>query len=255
MSITRRGRLLPALLVVVALVAAVLLVRGGSGSSPRARSKTVAQAKAVAPAPQGPAVVTTARRVPVAARGPSPLARLTNRQGLLGQTHAYPSAHTAHFAALMGALWSGVVHNSVSDALPAFFPRGAYTQLKAIYGAGSDWEYRLVGDYRLDIGAAHALLGADVRRARLVSVQVPSSYGHWVPPGVCYNSIGYYEVPNSRILYREGGRLRSFGIASMISWRGVWYVVHLGSVLRKEDVGVVDAPASGPGTSEYSGTC
>ena len=88
-----------------------------------------------------------------------------------------------------------------------------------------------------------------------MSVQVPSSYGHWVPPGVCYNSIGYYEVPNARVVYREDGRVRSFGIASMISWRGVWYVVHLGSVLRREDAGVVDAPASGPGTSEYSGTC
>jgi hypothetical protein len=51
------------------------------------------------------------------------------------------------------------------------------------------------------------------------------------------------------------GELRSFGIASMISWRGVWYVVHLGAVLRSNETRVVDEPASGPGTSEYSATC
>ena len=222
------------LLGLVAALAVVLLDRGSAGTSSRARRLAPAPSETTATRPPvAPAAVSSARRPATATHGPSALSRLTIREGKLPQTHTYPSAHTAHFAALMRALWSGVVHDSVNGALPAFFPRDAYIQLKAIYGAGS-LEYRLVGDYRLDIGAAHALLGADVRRARLVSVHVPSSYGHWVPPGACYNSIGYYEVPNARVLYREAGRLSSFGIASMISWRGVWYVVHMGSVLRRK---------------------
>ena len=72
---------------------------------------------------------------------------------------------------------------------------------------------------------------------------------------MCYNDIGYWEVPNARVVYRQGGRVRSFGIASMISWRGEWYVVHLGVVLRSGSEGVVDEAAAGPGTSAYSGTC
>jgi hypothetical protein len=76
-----------------------------------------------------------------------------------------------------------------------------------------------------------------------------------VPPGVCYNSVGYYEMPNARVVYRAHGQVRSFGIASLISWRGVWYVVHFGAILRSADVGEVDDPASGPGVSTYSGTC
>ena len=76
-----------------------------------------------------------------------------------------------------------------------------------------------------------------------------------MPPGVCDNSIGYYEMPNARVVYREDGQERSFGIASMISWRGAWYVVHLGAILRATDTGQVDAPAAGPGSSAYSGTC
>ena len=155
----------------------------------------------------------------------------------------------------MGLLWSGVAHDSVQAALPAFFPRGAYLQLKTIAAAGSDWSDRLVHDYALDIGAAHALLGGHAGQAQLIGVRAQSSYGHWVPPGVCENDVGYYEMPNARVVYRQDGQLHSFGIASMISWRGVWYVVHLGAILRSADTGMVDEPSSGPGTSAYSGTC
>jgi hypothetical protein len=155
----------------------------------------------------------------------------------------------------MASLWSGILSGRVAPALPAFFPRGAYLQLKAIESAGNDWSNRLVHDYALDVAAAHALLGRDASTAQLLAVDVPSSYGHWVPPGVCYNSIGYYEVPNTRVVYRERGGIHSFGIASLISWRGVWYVVHLGAILRSSDTGTVDEPASGRGSSPYSGTC
>jgi len=175
--------------------------------------------------------------------------------GSLPQTHAYPSGTSRQFQALMAALWSGVVHDSLTLALPAFFPQGAYVQLKAIASASSDWTNRLVHDFGLDLGAAHALLGRGAARARLISVVVPSSYGHWIEPGVCYNRLGYYEMPNARVVYREAGQTRSLGIASMISWRGVWYVVHFGAILRASDVGTVDDPALGAGTSAYSSTC
>jgi hypothetical protein len=83
---------------------------------------------------------------------------------------------------------------------------------------------------------------------------VPESYAHWVSPGACYNRVGYWEVPNARVVYRLGGELHSFGIASMISWRGVWYVVHLGAVLRTGG-GVVDDPSTGVGQPVPSSTC
>jgi hypothetical protein len=155
----------------------------------------------------------------------------------------------------MGALWQGVVTGAVAPTMAAFFPEAAYLQVKAISDAGADWRDRLVHEYALDIGAAHALLGAHAAQARLISVNVSSEYGHWVTPGTCYNGVGYYEVPNARVVYSEDGQVRSFGIASMISWRGAWYVVHLGSVLREGEGGVVDEPSAGQGTSVDSGTC
>ena len=98
------------------------------------------------------------------------------------------------------------------------------------------------------------MLSAGGSRARLLRVDVPAGYAHWVGPGACYNRIGYYEVPNARVVYRDGRSVRSFGIASMISWRGVWYVVHLGAV-SGDASGTVDAPSAGPGASAPSLTC
>jgi hypothetical protein len=152
----------------------------------------------------------------------------------------------------MARLWEGVRAGSVRPALAAFFPEAAYLQLKRIGDPKGDFENRLVADYGLDIAAAHALLGPG---AELIEVRVPSSYAHWVPPGVCDNSVGYYEMPNARVVYRSGGEIKSFGIASMISWRGAWYIVHLGSVLRSAAVGVVNDPSTGPGVSAPSSTC
>ncbi len=235
-----RRRMLAAVAFVVA--AGVIAAWLGSRSTPR----PVHGAR-----PVRHLVAATKRRrpVPVARKqtGPSP--------GSLPQTSAFPSGRSPLFKSLMASLWAGVDANAPALALPAFFPEGAYVQLKAIYGASSDWKDRLVHDFRLDIAAAHALLGRGAANATLIGVRVVRSYGHWVPPGVCYNRDGYYEMPNARVVYRVDGRVRSFGIASLISWRGVWYVVHFGAILRATDTGMVDDPASGPGVSAYSGTC
>jgi hypothetical protein len=258
----RTRRLVGGLVLALLVAGVVASISGGSsasktgslGASTAARNhRSATRALAAARATAAPSPGSTPQTGP--SGGSSALALATVSAGSLPQTHTYPSAGGARFRSLMAALWAGVVHDSVRNALAAFFPKGAYLQLKAIEGAGSDWTNRLVHDYALDIGAAHALLGRDAALARLVRVHVPTSYGHWISPGVCYNDDGYYEMPNARVVYSLGGRVRSFGIASMISWRGVWYVVHLGAVLRSTDSGVVDEPESGPGTSLYSGTC
>jgi hypothetical protein len=175
--------------------------------------------------------------------------------GALPQTDELPAADTPQFSAEMDALWQGVVSDSVQAAMPSFFPERAYVQVKAIADPEADFQSRLVGEFGLDLGAAHALLGVSPSSASLVTVDVPSQFAHWVPPGTCANRFGYFEVPNSRVVYSENGQTRSFGIASLISWRGVWYVVHLGAVVRSTQGGVVDDPEPGPGASAPSSTC
>jgi hypothetical protein len=223
-------------LAVLALAAAALSGCGGSAARARTRNHT---------APDTVATLTATTKA-------KPTPKPKPPRGSLPQTNRRPTTTTHAFHAEMAALWRGVSINSVRPALRAFFPVRAYVQVKAIADARGDWRNRLVAGFKLDIAAAHALLGSGAQAPRLVRVQVPAAYAHWVPPGVCYNRVGYWEVPNSRVIYTEHGQTRSFGIASMISWRGVWYVVHFGAVLSS---GVVDDPSIGPGVSAPSSTC
>lgn len=187
----------------------------------------------------------------------------TTNPGTLPQTATLPPGTSSQLRSEEAALWRGVVTGTVKNAMTSFFPEAAYVQLKDLADRSADWQDRLVGEFRADLKAAHALLGTGAAAATLVGVSVPEQYAHWVAPGTCYNSIGYWEVPNSRLVYDVGGAVRSFGIASMISWRGQWYVVHLGAVTRPTTTfrstttfqGKVDDPATGPGVPAYSTTC
>jgi hypothetical protein len=163
-----------------------------------------------------------------------------------------PPASSSQLTTHIRELWHAIVTNAVSAGVPAYFPEGAYLQVKAIPNARADFTSRLLAGYAKDIAAAHHLLEPDPSSAQLLGVRVPEAHAHWVSPGACYNRVGYYEVPNARVVYRQAGTIKSFGIASMISWRGVWYVVHLGAVLES---GVVDDPATGVGVSAPSSTC
>ncbi len=235
----------------VLVTAIVLVVTFGFGGSSPSRP---AAARATA-GRSGSSVARTTGSAPTTSTVP-PTTTTTTGPGTLPQTSTLPSATSPQFHAEMADLWQAVVTGNANAGVPAFFPVGAYVQLKSIPNPQTDWRQRLFGVFALDVGAAHTLLGPAAATAQLVSVSVPTQYAHWVTPGVCYNSIGYYEVPNARVVYREGGAVKSFGIASMISWRGQWYVVHFGAVLRTTTgQGLVDTPATGPGTSAYSSTC
>jgi hypothetical protein len=60
----------------------------------------------------------------------------------------------------MNALWRGIRGDSPATARPAFLPEGAYLQLKRIGDPRADYTGRLLGEFALDIAAAHRLLGA-----------------------------------------------------------------------------------------------
>ena len=179
----------------------------------------------------------------------------TTDPGTFPQTSALPTTTSPVFSANMASLWDGVSTGLPQTAVPGFFPESAYLQLKTVAGAHSDFTGRLEVEYEEDVSAAHQLLGPGAPMAKLVGVEVDSAYAHWVPIGTCYNDVGYFEVPNSRVVYSINGQVSSFGIASMISWRGEWYIVHLGAILRSGSGGEVDDPRSGPGTPTYSSTC
>ena len=170
----------------------------------------------------------------------------------LAQTQAFPSTTDTAFKNVIHDFWLAVSTGDANYAKPAFFPEKAYEQVKAISDPDNDWQTRLWYEFTLDVAAVHPLIGAN---ARLLTVVVPAEYATWIPPGACYNNIGYWHVPGSRVVYEQGGATRSFGITSFISWRGDWYLVHLGALSRSANVGIVDDPESGPGVPGPPGGC
>jgi hypothetical protein len=162
-----------------------------------------------------------------------------------------PSSSSLVFQARMAALWRGITRDDPAAAMPAFFPRSAYLQVKAVPDSGSDYRDRLLRNFRLDVEAAHALLGPGASTARLLAVRVPREWA-WIVPGYCANRVGYWHAPGSRLVYRQHGRTRSFGIFSLISWRGQWYVVHLGIW---NEPGTLVSPSIGVGSFGPAGGC
>ncbi len=186
---------------------------------------------------------------------PEPSTTTTVDPGILPQTNAFPSASDPIFIAHMQELWTAIITNQPSVADSAFFPKAAYVRLKMISNPSNDYQVRLLDQYHLDITAAHNFLGSNASKDQLVQVIVPSWNSNWVPAGTCYSNTGYYHVPETRILYMQNGQFYSIGIASLISWRGQWYVVHMGAIYPPPDTGIVNSPAAGLGSFGGPGGC
>ena len=168
-------------------------------------------------------------RVPAPAPSPSESANVTD-PSLLPQTHDHPPASGAGLDARVAALWAGVVADDPEKAMPFFFPVGAYQQVKDVSDPASDWKHRLVAAYGRDVHALHARLGAEAARATFMGLDIPDAHVRWVDPGEEYNKLGYFRVFGSKLRYTVDGDARSFEVKSLISWRGEWYVVHLGAI-------------------------
>lgn len=147
----------------------------------------------------------------------------------LPQTDAFPSVESASFLGRIDLLWKGIVRDDPQVAERAFFPLVAYQQVKAIPNPAADFRSRLLGAYARDVHKYHQQLGADAAAARFVRIDVPTAKAKWMEPGSEGNKLGYDRVLDSTIVFVDGvGKEHTLGVKSMISWRGEWYVVHLG---------------------------
>jgi hypothetical protein len=231
-------RSLRAVTVGVMVVAAVLglaLVSGGAAStttpSTAARDHlttfvdpgtTTTTTPARAPATTASAVATTTTATTEAAT--------TDDPGALPQTDEKPAASGAAFDARVQGLWQAIQQDRPELAMPFFFPKSAYLQVKAISDPATDYEQRLVANYEQDIHTLHAQLGADAGGAQFSGIDVPDAQAVLVQPGEESNKLSYWRVYGTTVHYTEDGQSNSFPVTSLISWRGQWYVVHLGEI-------------------------
>ena len=159
----------------------------------------------------------------------APTTTTTLDPGSLPQTPDRPPSSGSELDAGVAGLFQAVVTDDPTPAMPFFFPLSAYLQVKAIRDPAGDWQRRLVSAYQLDIHELHARLGAVVSSARLNGIDVPAT-ATWVQPGAEHNTLSYWRVYGARVRFTVNGRSDLFTIASMISWRGHWYVVHLARI-------------------------
>ena len=150
--------------------------------------------------------------------------------GKLPQTADKPNASGPAFDSRVSALWDAIVSDAPERALPFFFPVDAYAQIKDVPNPAADWNGRLVAAFKRDVRALHARLGANAATATLGKLDVPSERARWVKPHEEMNTGSYWRVFGSRLHYEIDGNDKFFEVASLISWRGEWYVVHLNSI-------------------------
>jgi hypothetical protein len=149
--------------------------------------------------------------------------------GTLPQTDQKPTADDPAFTARMNVLADAIRNNSPQDAISTFFPVEAYKQTKKNTNPAADWNNRLIASFREDVSAANRKLGPDASSAVFRGVTVPNT-ATWVKPGEEYNVGPYWRVLNSTMNFTVDGRAVTIPLNSMISWRGQWYVVHLGTI-------------------------
>lgn len=148
--------------------------------------------------------------------------------GPLGQTEDRPSPHSDFFESHARDLFEAIVHDEPARAVPFFFPKVAYEQVKDIAKPGRDWEHRLLGQLERNVHAYHRQLGRHRDEARFVRLEVPMERAKWMKPGSEGNRVGYWRVLHSRLIYLDHEeRERFLDVTSFISWRGEWYLVHL----------------------------
>jgi hypothetical protein len=222
----------------VAALVGVVFVAAGTARVPRAGSRvdrltTFTEAASPTTSTTPGASGTTAAPSTSAAASTTAVPTTTapaSDPGALPQTDEHPTASGATFTAGVDGLWEAIKQDRPELGLPFFFPKSAYLQVKSIDDPAGDFERRLVANFEDDVHALHAQLGPDGVNAKFVGITVPDDQAVFVQPGEEYNRLSYWRVYGTTMQYDVDGQQRSFPVTSLISWRGQWYVVHLGTI-------------------------
>jgi hypothetical protein len=133
-----------------------------------------------------------------------------------------PSADPAQDGARL--LWDAIVHDDPARAEAFFFPRAAFSEVKAIAKPERYWD-KLHARFHADIHALHARLPA-LTRAEFVRLEL-GKRGGYVLPGEEGNRLPYWAARHALLHYRVGTQPRTLEVRVLITWQERWYVIHL----------------------------
>ncbi|HEX5661221.1 MAG TPA: hypothetical protein VFX59_28715 [Polyangiales bacterium] len=139
---------------------------------------------------------------------------------LAGAQEPRPSADGAQDGAR--SLLAAIVKDDPALADAFFFPRDAFTLLKAIAKPERYWE-KLHKRFYEDVHALHRTVPANAEFVRLEL----SARGGWVKPGEEGNKLPYWAARHAWLHYRVGAAQQKLEVRVLISWQQRWYVIHL----------------------------
>ena len=162
----------------------------------------------------------------------------------------------AAFTSQMNDVWNAISANSQEQAIKNFFPGAAYVEMKrgVLANPAVDFSSRLLAFFKLDFSSYHQLIVSG-GPSKFIGLGVNPAQISWISVGACENKIGYWHLGPVRIVYKQAGEVKSFAIASLISWNGAWKIIHLGPNPRAKNIGTVASPAIGPGSPGPGGGC
>jgi hypothetical protein len=131
-----------------------------------------------------------------------------------------PSADDAQAGAR--TLLHAIVKDDPALADAFFFPRDAFTRVKAIARPESYWD-KLHKRFEQDIHTLHQRVPANAEFVRLEL----TARGGWVKPGEEGNKLPYWAARHAWLHYRSGAAQKKLEVRVLITWQQRWYVIHL----------------------------
>ena len=184
----------------------------------------------------------------------SPVASLAIAPKSVAPVVPQPDSSLAALTKRLTPLWSAVSTGHLAVANGLFYPETAYVALKVgrISQPQTDWLHRLWAYYELDLSAYQHFVGAG---SSFKLLRVAPGAVSYIARGVCENNSGYWHLANLRLVFSGKNGLRSFAVASLISWNGEWFIVHLGPNPRSAHGGQVALPGTGTTPAGPVGGC
>lgn len=133
---------------------------------------------------------------------------------------AKPSAEGAQEGAR--SLFAAILRDDPALAEAFFFPREAFTQVKAMAKPERYWD-KLHQRFHTDVHALHMQVPAGAEFVRLEL----TPRGGYVKPGEEGNRLPYWAARHAWLHYRAGAQQRKLEVRVLISWQQRWYVIHL----------------------------
>lgn len=133
-----------------------------------------------------------------------------------------PSPDTAQEAAQR--LFQAIVHDDPRRAADAFFPRAAFSQVKAMQKPERYYD-KLYARFVEDIHRLHRDT-PELAQAEFIELML-GHRGGWVRPGEEGNRLPYWAARHTTLRYRVGDQVRSLEVRVLITWQQRWYIIHL----------------------------